>query len=77
MQRRAAAKTDRREFFRGVGRLISLGLISGAAIASARRRPGFPSACINQEICQGCQVFARCNLPPALSVKRFNPGNPS
>ena len=66
-------KQSRREFFRGIMRYLTLGGLLGASgVLLARRKSG---ECINLEICNGCPIFKRCDLPPALSKKDEQRGN--
>jgi len=61
--------SSRREFFRAAGRyglLAALGLV--AVVLEGRRRL-VGQRCVNQGLCNGCAVFARCGLPQALSAK--------
>ncbi|MBN1765436.1 MAG: hypothetical protein JW860_09290 [Sedimentisphaerales bacterium] len=64
-------QSNRREFFRGIGRNMSL---AGMAVLTAlligrRRKPLAGQTCINKGLCCNCRIFQRCELPAALSVK--------
>jgi hypothetical protein len=66
--------SSRREFFRAAGRyglLTALGLI--AVVLEGRSRLA-GQRCLNQGLCNGCALFARCGLPQALSAKLSKPG---
>jgi len=64
---------SRREFLRGGARYALLTAL-GAVSATLVQRSGGKLAgqtCINQGICRGCETFADCGLPQALSAKEF------
>jgi len=42
----------------------------GGALLAKRQRLLREGVCINDGICNGCQVLARCGLPRALIVKK-------
>ena len=57
-------KQSRREFLRGSVRYLTLGgLVSMAGGLFVRRNSG---KCVNLEICNGCPVFKKCDLPLAI-----------
>jgi hypothetical protein len=60
----------RKLFIRGL-RNATLGLLTAAGGFAfvKRRRLLREGKCINQGICEGCEVFKECGLPRALSVK--------
>ena len=63
---------NRREFLRG-GLRYALLTALGAVSATLARKPGAAmpgQTCINQGICGGCDAFAGCGLPQALSAKQ-------
>jgi hypothetical protein len=62
---------SRREFFRGAARYGLLALVTAAASLAVRNRTLAGQRCVNRGICSGCDIFARCGLPQALSAKRF------
>ena len=62
---------SRREFFRATARYGLLALVSVAAGLAAWPRGLSGQRCVNRGICSGCGVFAACELPQALSAKRF------
>jgi hypothetical protein len=56
---------SRRQFFIGAARCASLGLLcAGGALLLAKRysltRQG---VCINDGLCEGCEIFEKCRLP--------------
>jgi hypothetical protein len=61
----------RREFFRAAARYGLLAVVSVAAALAARPRTPGGQRCVNRCICSGCDVFASCGLPQALSAKSF------
>ena len=62
---------SRREFFRATVRYGLLAAVSVAAGLAARPRTPGGQRCVNRGICGGCDIFADCGLPQALSAKRF------
>jgi hypothetical protein len=60
---------NRREFFRATVRYGLLALVSAAACVVARPRTSSGQRCVNRGICSGCDLFAGCGLPQALSAK--------
>jgi len=65
---------SRREFFRAAARYGLLGLMAAAASLAVRARTPAGQSCVNRGICSGCDLFAGCGLPQALSAKRFGTG---
>ena len=63
---------SRRHFFIGAARCASLGLLCAAAglLLAKRRRLMREGVCINDGICEGCEIFEKCRLPLALSAKQ-------
>ena len=64
---------NRREFFAGLLRYSTLGLlgaISGAVFVK-RGRLLKDGICVNQGICKGCRIFDQCDLPLAVSEKHL------
>lgn len=59
--------SSRRDFLRGVLRILLLGGL-GAGIAALIARPC--ETCVNAGICRGCAAFDDCGLPQALSAKQ-------
>jgi hypothetical protein len=59
---------SRREFLRGTARYGLLALMAGLTVSSLKN--GRKQKCLNQGLCGGCSVFARCELPQAVSAKR-------
>jgi hypothetical protein len=62
----------RREFFRAVVRVFSLGGLGMLAVIWGKRPkpaslPG--QTCENRGVCGSCATFARCELPQALSAR--------
>ena len=76
MRKRFAQVQNRRELFAGALRYVALGLLTagGAGIFAKRRRLVREGKCINDGICTGCEVLARCGLPPALSAREARAG---
>ena len=62
---------SRREFFRGLGRYLTLGLIGvgGGAVVRRRGIDRSEHRCTNKSVCCSCGVFSGCRLPAALSAK--------
>jgi hypothetical protein len=65
---------SRREFFRGAARYSLLALITVAASLAVRPRTPAGQRCVNRGICSGCDLFAGCGLPQALSAKHYRTG---
>jgi len=59
----------RREFLRSAGRYTALAVLGAVAAITARRKLA-GQTCINSGICGGCNAFANCGLPQALSAKQ-------
>ena len=75
MNTRMDEEQSRREFLRGAARYVTLGgLVFIGSTLFARNRSSSPETCINLEICNGCRVFKRCELPPAVSKKGVRSG---
>ena len=75
MNHRLVTEASRRQFLGGSARYLLLGgvLACGALVTTGRRTtPG--GACLNAGICQGCSVFARCDLPNAVTAKQIPSG---
>jgi len=68
---REEKKGTRREFFRSLGRYITLGAIGagGGVVASRRGIDPGSHRCINKSVCCSCGVYDGCRLPAALSAK--------
>lgn len=63
---------DRREFFRGIARFVTLGGIGmGAGIQARRSLKSNRDAnrCTNDWICRGCNRVNTCILPQAQSMR--------
>jgi hypothetical protein len=62
---------SRRELLAGILRYGTLGALgaAGGAGLTKRRRLVREGKCISRGICRGCEVFADCGLPQALSAK--------
>jgi hypothetical protein len=62
---------NRREFVRDAARWALLAVVAAvSALLAATRRVTLPDqTCVNKGICSGCAVFAKCELPAALSAK--------
>jgi len=56
---------SRRQFFIGAARCASLGLLcaGGALLLAKRRRLMREGVCINDGLCEGCEIFEKCRLP--------------
>jgi hypothetical protein len=65
---------SRREFFRAAARYSLLALVAVAAKLAARPRALAGQRCVNRGICSGCELFAACGLPQALSAKSSGTG---
>jgi len=65
---------SRREFLRGGARYALLTAVATVSATLFQRNGGKLSGqtCVNQGICRGCEAFADCGLPQALSAKQFN-----
>ena len=64
-------ESSRREFLTGSARYLLLGVLTACGVlAKVRRRPPVGGKCINAGLCQGCSIFARCELPIALFARR-------
>ena len=70
---------SRRQFFIGAARCASLGLLcaGGALLLAKRRRLMREGVCINDGLCEGCEIFEKCRLslrrpapPSAFSAKK-------
>ena len=63
---------SRREFVRDGFRSALLAGLAAVSAVLVKRSGGKLSGqtCTNQGICSGCQTYAGCGLPPALSRKR-------
>lgn len=62
---------NRRQLLEGILRYSTLGLLgaAGGSVAAKNRRLVWEGKCINSGICSGCEVFEKCGLPQALSLK--------
>jgi hypothetical protein len=65
----ANGNPTRREFLRGAARHALLAAFAAFAVSSVARSSNAKS-CLRRVPCQACQLFARCDLPAALKVKR-------
>jgi len=63
---------NRRQLFVGILRYASLGLLSAAAasVFAKRCRLMRDGKCINNGLCNGCEIFDKCRLPRAWSQKQ-------
>jgi len=63
---------NRREFFRSMGRYLTLGLIGagGGAVAYRKGVDRNEHRCTNRSVCCSCGSFRDCRLPAALSAKQ-------
>jgi hypothetical protein len=59
-------KRSRRDLLRWLGLGV---LLSGAAALVLRRPRSASESCVNAGLCRGCQAYAGCGLPTALSMK--------
>ena len=66
-------RANRREFLRGGARYALLTTLAGVSATLLKRSGGKISGqtCINQGICSGCNAYAGCGLPQALSRKQI------
>lgn len=71
MSKLFAQALSRRRLLAGVLRYFTLGLLGAGAgaVYAKRRRLVREGKCINRGICRGCEAFANCGLPQALSAK--------
>jgi hypothetical protein len=55
---------SRRQFFIGAARCASLGLLcaAGCLLLAKRRRLMREGVCINDGLCEGCEIFEKCRL---------------
>ncbi len=62
---------NRREFVRDAARWALLAVVAAvSALLAATRGVTLPNPmCVNKRICSGCALFAKCELPAALSAK--------
>ena len=63
---------NRREFFAGALRYVTLGLLTvgGAFVFAKRQRLVRNGQCINNGFCDSCKVLQRCELSAAESAKK-------
>ena len=56
---------SRRQFFVGAARCASLGLLcaAGSLLLAKRRRLMREGVCMNDGLCDGCEIFEKCRLP--------------
>ncbi len=67
-------KTNRRNFFKTCARYLSFGAITFTGVKLVSRKPNPKlqnQVCINNSICKNCNTFSKCELPRALSIKKF------
>ena len=64
---------SRREMLAGALRYAALGLMASvsAALFIKRRKLVQQGLCINNAICEGCDVLENCGLPPAVSARQI------
>ena len=70
-------KQNRRQFLAGALRYMTLSLIGLAAGVTVMKRLKLLSEgkCINEYICEGCELYEGCQLPEAMSKKESVRGN--
>lgn len=63
---------NRRDFFAGALRYVTLGLLTagGAVVFAKRQRLVRAGQCINNGICDRCKVLQKCELPAAVAVRK-------
>jgi hypothetical protein len=63
---------DRRAVLTGALRYAALGALAaaGGLTVAKRRRLVAEGKCINDGLCRGCAILARCDLPEALVTKQ-------
>ncbi len=67
----ARPEKSRREFFRSVGRYLTLGLIgAGGGTLAGRALDKDSQRCVNRSVCCNCAALKGCRLPAALSAKQ-------
>lgn len=71
-----APDCNRRDFLCGFIRYAALAVIA-IVLAATRRQIATPQACVNRSICGSCAIFAKCELPAALTRKRSMIGGKS
>jgi hypothetical protein len=56
---------NRRQFFIGAARCAFLGLLcaAGGLLLAKRYRLIRKGVCINDGLCEGCEIFEKCRLP--------------
>jgi len=71
-------KQTRRHWLVSAGRYAVLGLVGllTGGLLIKRRKLLRENHCINRGICGGCQLYANCRLPQALSRKQVLGENP-
>jgi len=71
MEKDSGQKQNRRQMITGVLRYSALGLLgaAGGSVVAKRRRLLREGKCVNGGLCLGCEVFNKCGLPQALSLK--------
>lgn len=76
MKKHPGQTRSRRELCFGALRYATLGLLTagGAALLAKRKRLLQEGVCINEGICNNCEILGRCGLPQALSVKKTRAG---
>ncbi len=62
--------SNRREFFRTAARYVVLGVLGLVAAVTGGKGGLGAQRCVNRGICRGCDEFASCGLPQALSARR-------
>ena len=61
---------SRRDFFRRSLRRTALSAVGVLGASLGYRRLRDPERCLNQGLCRGCEAFAGCGLPQALSARQ-------
>jgi hypothetical protein len=71
-QRKSQHKTSRREILKATLRYGTLGLLAATAagLLAKRRKLLREGKCIGDGLCNGCEIFERCNLEQALKARR-------
>lgn len=63
--------SSRREWFRGLGRLLGFGVLGGGVIVMGSRTLRKQDAeCALLPLCDGCHILSDCSLPQANEARQ-------